>query len=306
MRRDEADRARDAPREHGGERCRDDGAERACGEEREPERLALRLHGARRSQEHDDVGAARPGRVQILPAVDRDPPGRCLGQQQAGLLGRKDREPFVLRLEEPPERAGRRTTSSRASSATWRRSPCSRVLQRSTDEVHPDEERQRVCGQDGDADCETKASLQRAPCRHVEQAVAHAPHRLDQVRAAELLAQLRHVDVDSARSACERQARDALEQAVALTIVPGAACESPTARTRASAARRVRRRPRRRACAGRSANRRARRRRQCRAPSAAGPRACARRARAVRTASSDSRRLRARGRRCDRARRRAP
>jgi hypothetical protein len=49
----------------------------------------------------------------------------------------------------------------------------------------------------------------------LEGAIPNAPHSLDQVRAAQLLAQLRDVDVDRTRAACKREPPDALEQPIA-------------------------------------------------------------------------------------------
>src|ERR687887_1697465 len=49
----------------------------------------------------------------------------------------------------------------------------------------------------------------------VEQPVAEAPYRLDQVRTPQLLAQLRDVDVDGARSARKRHPPHAVEEPLA-------------------------------------------------------------------------------------------
>src|SRR5262249_49950155 len=106
--RDELDWPCDAAGEDGCKRRGDDAAERTRGKERDPEWFALRLHGACRSQQHNDVAATRFRGIEVPPAVDRDSSRRQFGEQQARLFGRQDREPLVLRLEEPSERAGRR------------------------------------------------------------------------------------------------------------------------------------------------------------------------------------------------------
>jgi hypothetical protein len=160
--RDAEDGTRDAGREHGGHGRGEEAAERTRRRECDPERRALRAHRARSPQEDDDVAATALRRVEVLAAVDGDPSSRAVGKKQTRLLLREDREAFVLRREEPPEGAGRRMDLLVGQERDL--SPKSgegAVLERASDEVGAEQQRQGDGAEDGCADRQSQASLQR-------------------------------------------------------------------------------------------------------------------------------------------------
>src|SRR5262245_18599606 len=152
----------DVAGEHRSHRHREEAADRACGDEREPERPALGAHGACSTQEQHDVGAARPGGVEVFAVVDRDPAGWALRQKQPRLFLRKDQEPFVLRREKAAELPGGGVQVLVREQCDLALEPVvPRMLERPSYEVRADDQRDRYRREHGRADREPQACLKR-------------------------------------------------------------------------------------------------------------------------------------------------
>ena len=185
------------------------------------------------AEEHDRVPAAEPGGVheRLAAHVDRavrvarraQLGGGLGGEEQLRLRRRQDREPLLLRGEEAAEGrlAGRQRVrgmlgDDQVDLAVERAARV--VVERAAGERGADGEHHDRRHGERRGDPDEEPAPQRAWAvepAHTAGLVPGAAHRPDQLGPVELPPQLRDVDVDGARAAREREAPDALEQALA-------------------------------------------------------------------------------------------